>query len=281
MARSIWKGSVSFGMVNIPVRLNLATDAKAKVSFNQFCPVHQSRINNKKWCAKGEHETSQRELVKVYEYQKDSYVVMDEDDLEKLPLKSSKNIEIAGFVGEDDIPGPLYYQSAYYLEPDKEAAAKSYALLTKTLAKTKRIAVAKFALRERERLVSLRALDGVLLLNTLHWPDEIRSTEDLDIPDVPVSAKEVAMAESLVEAMATTFEPGEFKDRYKEAVEEIVEAKVKGGTDIVEAPEAEPATAVIDLMSVLKASVERAQRSEKGTRPAGRSTTKAARRKAS
>ena len=248
MARSIWKGSVSFGMVNIPVRLNLATDTKAKVSFNQFCPVHQSRINNKKWCAKGEHETSQRELVKVYEYEKDSYVVMDEDDLEKLPLKSSRNIEIAGFVSEDDIPGPLYYQSAYYLEPDKEAAAKSYALLLKTLAKTKRIAVAKFALRERERLVSLRAQGGVLLLNTLHWPDEIRSTEDLEIPDVPVSAKEVAMAESLVEAMATTFAPGEFKDRYKEAVEEIVEAKVKGGTDLVEAPEAEPATAVIDLM---------------------------------
>jgi DNA end-binding protein Ku len=164
----------------------------------------------------------------------------------------------------------VYYQSAYYLEPEK-AAAKPYALLQKTLEKTGRIAIAKFALRDRERLVSVRPLDGVLLLNTLHWPDEIRATDDLDLPEgVSVSAKEIAMAETLVEAMATKFEPDEFKDEYKEAIEEIVKAKVQGKEDLIEAPEAAAETTVVDLMAALKASVERAKKEERAPRRAAR-----------
>ncbi len=203
---------------------------------------------------------------------------MDDEDLEKLPLKSSKAIDIAGFIEDEELPGPVYYQSAYYLEPEK-AAAKPYALLNKTLEKTGRIAIAKFALRDRERLVSVRPLDGVLLLNTLHWPEEIRDTDDLDLPeDVTVSAKEISMAETLVDAMAMKFEPDEFKDEYKEAVEEIVKAKV-AGKEVIEAPEAEAETTVVDLMSALKASVERAKKGEKagGRRAAGerkRTTTR-------
>src|SRR5438876_7421735 len=251
MPRSIWRGVMSFGMVAIPVRLYLATESTSKVSFNLLCPEHKSRIKNKRWCVEGDHEVAWSEVVRGYEYEEGSYVELTDEDLEKLPLRSSKAIDITGFIKDDELPGALYYQSAYYLEPEK-SAEKPYALLNKTLAKTKRIAIAKFALRDRERLVSVRPLDGVLLMNTLHWPDEIRSTEDLELPeDVKITAKEIQMAETLVDAMAKKFDPADYKDEYKEAVEDIVKAKVEG-EEIVEAPEAEAETTVADLMSALR-----------------------------
>jgi DNA end-binding protein Ku len=247
MARSIWKGSMQFGMVNIPVALYVATESTSKVSFNLLCPDHKSRIKNKRWCPVGEHEVAS--TVKGFEYEKGQYVIFDEDDLEKLPLRSSRSIDIAGFIKESELPGELYYQNAYYLEPDK-AASKPYALLKKTLEKTGRVAIAKFALRERERLVSLHPL-------------EIRSTEELNLPDdIKLSPAEIKMAESLVEMMAMKFDPSEFKDGYKEAFDQIVDAKVKGREDLVEAPEQEAETTVVDLMSALKASVEKAKKGE-------------------
>ena len=276
MPRSIWRGVLSFGMVAIPVRMYLATESSSKVSFNLLCPEHLTRIKNKRWCPEGEHEVAWGDVVRGYEYEKGNYVVMDDEDLEKLPLRSSKAIDIAGFIEDEELPGPVYYQAAYYLEPEK-AAGKPYALLQKTLERTKRVAIAKFALRDRERLVSVRPLDGVLLLNTLHWPDEIRSTEDLDLPeDVTVSSKEIQMAETLVDAMATKFEPDAFKDEYKEAVDEIVKAKVEGKEGLIEAPEAAAATTVVDLMSALKASVERAKKEERAPRRAARGRREAA-----
>ena len=268
MPRSIWKGSMQFGMVNIPVALYVATESTSKVSFNLLCPDHKTRIKNKRWCPVGEHEVAS--TVKGYEYEKGQYVIFDDDDLEKLPLKSSRSIEIAGFVADRELPGDLYFQNAYYLEPDK-GAQKPYALLMKTLDKTGRVAIAKFALRERERLVSMRAHDNVLVLNTLHWPDEIRPAEDLNLPeDIKVAPAELKMAESLVEMMAMKFDPGEFRDEYKQAFEQIVEAKVKGQEDLVEAPEAEAETTVVDLMSALKASVARAKEEEQKGGRSGR-----------
>ena len=270
MPRSIWKGTISFGMVALPVRLYLATETGSKISFNLLCPEHKARIKNKRWCPEGDHEIAWSDAVRGYEYEKGSYVVLEDNELDDLPLASSKSIEIAGFIKDEELPGPLYYQSAYYLEPEK-SAQKPYALLKKTLEKTKRVAIAKFALRDRERLVSVQALDGALLLNTLHWPDEIRATDDLDLPDdVKVSAAELKMAENLVEMMATAFEPDDFKDEYKEAVLEVVRAKVEGREDLVEAPEAEAETTVVDLMAALKASVERAKAGEKKTGRAAR-----------
>jgi DNA end-binding protein Ku len=268
MPRSIWKGSMQFGMVNIPVALYVATETTSKVSFNLLCPDHKTRIKNKRWCPVGEHEVAS--TVKGYEYEKGQYVIFDDDDLEKLPLRSSKSIDIAGFIQNDELPGELYYQNAYYLEPDK-GAQKPYALLMKTLEKTGRVAVAKFALRERERLVSMRAHENVLVLNTLHWPDEIRSAEDLNLPeDIKVAPAELKMAESLVEMMAMKFDPTEFRDEYKQAFEQIVEAKVKGREDLVEAPEGEAETTVVDLMTALKASVARAKEEEKKGSRSGR-----------
>lgn len=285
MPRSIWKGTISFGMVALPVRLYLATETGSKISFNLLCPEHKARIKNKRWCPEGDHEIAWSDAVRGYEYEKGSYVVLEDNELDDLPLASSKSIDIAGFIKDEELPGPLYYQSAYYLEPEK-SAQKPYALLRKTLEKTKQVAIAKFALRDRERLVSVRALDGALLLNTLHWPDEIRATDDLDLPDdVKVSAAELKMAENLVEMMAIAFEPEDFKDEYKEAVLKVVRAKVEGREDLVEAPEAEAETTVVDLMAALKASVERAKAGEKKRKPASKPTAvskeRASRRKAS
>jgi DNA end-binding protein Ku len=293
MPRSIWKGTISFGMVAMPVRLYLATESQSKVSFNLLCPEHRSRIKNKRWCPEGDHEVAWGDVVRGFEIEKDTYVVLEDEDLEKLPLASSKSIDISGFIKDEELPGPVYYQAAYYLEPEK-SAQKPYALLKKTLERSKRVAIAKFALRERERLVSLRPLDGVLLLNTLHWPDEIRSTEELDLPDdVKVSAAELKMAENLVDMMAMKFEPDEFKDDYKQALMKVVEAK-RDNKEII-TPEAEPETTVVDLMAALKASVERAKAGEKtrgresrgghesiGSRAAGKkAAAKTQRRKAS
>ena len=281
MPRSIWKGVMSFGMVAIPVRLYLATESSSKVSFNLLCPEHRSRIKNKRFCVEGDHEVAWGDVVRGYEYEKGSYVELTDEDLEKLPLRSSKAIDITGFIKDDELPGALYYQSAYYLEPEK-SAEKPYALLNKTLANTGRVAIAKFALRDRERLVSVRPQDGALLMNTLHWPDEIRSTEDLDVPeDVRVSPAELKMAENLVGMMATAFEPSEYKDEYKQAVLQLVDAKVQK-KQIIEAPEPEAETTVVDLMSALKASVERAKKGEAKTKRASSgSSAKTARKKAS
>jgi DNA end-binding protein Ku len=248
-------------MVAIPVRLYLATESSSKVSFNLLCPEHKSRIKNKRWCAEGDHEVAWNNVVRAYEYEKGNYVELTDEDLEKLPLRSSKAIDISGFVVKDEIPEELYIQSAYYLEPEK-AAAKPYALLKKTLEKTGRVAIAKFALRDRERLVSIGGgADGALILNTLHWPDEIRSTEELEIDSPSVSPAELKMAENLVAMMAKDFDPSEYQDEYKKAVLELVEAKVEK-RQIIEAAEPEVETTVVDLMAALKASVEKAKRSE-------------------
>src|SRR5213078_2461020 len=266
MPRSIWRGVMSFGMVAIPVRLYLATESKSKVSFNLLCPEHRSRIKNKRWCVEGDHEVAWGDVVRGYEYEKGNYVELTDEDLEKLPLRSSKAIDITGFIKDEELPGALYYQSAYYLEPEK-SAEKPYALLNKTLEKTGRVAIAKFALRDRERLVSVRPLDGALLMNTLHWPDEIRSTEDLDVPeDVKVSPAELKMAENLVGMMATAFEPSEYKDEYKQAVLQLVEAKVQKK----------------EVIAALKASVEKAKKGEAKTkRASSASSSRTARKKAS
>jgi DNA end-binding protein Ku len=270
MPRSIWKGVISFGLVAIPIRLYLATESKS-VSFRLLCPEHKSPIKNKRWCPTGDHEVAWNDVLRGYEYEKDRYVVLEDEDLAKLPLKTSRAVEIQGFVDDAELPGEIYYQSAYYLEPEK-AAAKPYALLRKALSDTNRVAIAKVAFRDREHLASLRPHDGVLLMNTLNWPDEIRSYEELDIPaDTDVKPAEIAMAKQLIEAMATKFDPAQYTDQYREALLQVVEAK-REGEEIV-AVETAPETTVVDLMSALKASVEAAKAREK-ERPAERARTR-------
>jgi DNA end-binding protein Ku len=274
----MWKGAISFGMVTIPVRLYVATESRS-ASFRQLCSEHLSPIRYKRWCEKGDHEVSYSDIRKGFEVGRDRYVVIEDSDLENLPLPTARTIEINEFVPSDGIHGGLYFKSPYYVEPE-EVGRKPYHLLRLALDETDMLAVAKIAFRDREHLCALQPMDRTLLLNTLHWPEEIRSTEGLrglEDGEVKINARELQMAKSLVESLAEDhFEPSRYQDDYNQALMRVVEAKM-AGEQVVEAPEAPSEPRVMDLMEALKESVDQArkQRAEQKA-PAG----KQARRKA-
>jgi DNA end-binding protein Ku len=279
MPRSMWKGVVSFGMVSIPIRLYNATESSAKVSFRQLCPDHRSPISYKRWCPEGEHEVAYGEILKGFEVGKDRYVIIDEKDLDNVPLATAHSIDIHEFVPSDDIEPGLYYNSAYYMEPE-ELGKKPYHLLRKALEATGRMAVAKIALRDRERLCALHPTGDVLLMNTLHWPDEIRSAEGLKglESEIKINPKELDMAKALIESLADSFDPSRYKDEYREAVMKVVQAKIDG--EVIEAPAVQQTAKVMDLMEALRASVDAAKKS-RAAREKAAPEAKKARRKAS
>ncbi len=260
MPRSMWKGVVSFGMVSIPIRLYNATESSAKVSFRQLCPEHHSPISYKRWCAEGDHEVTYSEIQRGYEVGKDRYVIIDDKDLDNLPLPTAHSIDIEEFVPTDDVEPGLYFNNAYFIEPE-ELGRKPYQLLRKALEATGRMAIAKIALRDREHLAALHPNGAGLLMNTLHWPDEIRSTEGLKglEGDVKINPKELEMAKALIESLADSFDPSRYKDDYREAVMKVVQAKIDG--EVIEAPAAPQTAKVMDLMEALRASVEAAKKS--------------------
>ena len=272
MPRSIWNGVISFGMVSIPVKLYTATDSK-DISFNLLHKDCGSRIKQLRWCPVHEREAGWNEIERGYEYAKDEYVILNEEDFGKLPLPSKHTIDLAGFVKLAEID-PIYYEKAYYLEAD-ETGLKPFALLMRVLNKRGLTAVAKIAIRNKERLCALRPYDGTLMLETLYYPDEIRVQKGADAPDVKVTEKEVGMASSLVDLMLEEFKPEAYHDDYRQALMEVIEAKLQGA-EVVEAPAA-PKGKVVDLMTALKASVESAKKRK--TAPAAeaapsRSTTR-------
>src|SRR4051794_32697937 len=197
MPRSIWKGVISFGMVSIPVRLFPATEDK-DIRFHLLHEKDHSRIRFKRFCAKEEAEVPAEEITRAFEVTKDQYVEISDEDLEKLPLPSKHTIELSAFVKTGEID-PIYYEKSYYLEPE-ETGLKPFALLAKTLVAKKVAGVAKIALRNKEQLCALRTLDGTIVLETLHYPDEIREHAEY-LPKVSVGEREVDIASSLVEAL--------------------------------------------------------------------------------
>lgn len=259
MARSIWRGVITFGMVSIPVRLFPATQDK-DVRFHLLHAKDHSRIQFKRFCSKEDHEVANEDLVKAYEVSPDQYVEVTEEDLDQLPLPSKHTIELSAFVKTGEID-PLYYEKSYYLEPD-ETGLKPYTLLTKTLEAKNVAGVAKVALRNKEQLCALRPHEGSLVLETLRYPDEIRAHEE-ELPRVMVNERELRMASSLVEALSEPFDPGKYRDHYREALLEVIEAKTKGREVVV--PEGAEVAPVTDLMAALRASVEAARK----RRPSG------------
>lgn len=257
MPRPIWKGAITFGMISIPVKLYGATESK-DLAFNTLHKECRSRLKQKRWCPVDDREVFQDEVVRAYEYSKDSYVEISDEDLESLPLPSKHTIELTSFVKQADID-PVYFERTYYLEAD-EIGTKPYALLMRAL-KTKEVsAVAKIALRNKESLCVLRASDhGVLMLETLYYPDEIRTAELDATPDVLVSGPELNMALTLVEMLEEPFDPKKYHDQYRVALRELIEAK-RNGAEIAPTAEA-PQPRTVDLMAALKASLEAAKKS--------------------
>ena len=177
----MWRGAISFGMVAIPVRLYLATESKS-VSFRLLCPNDQTPVRNKRWCPEEDREIGWSDALRGYEVGKDEYVIITDSDLDDLPLTTTHTIDIVEFCPDSEIEAGVYLKSAYYLEPEA-VGAKPYALLRQALEKTGKVAIGKIALRDREHLCRLALHENGLLLNTLHWPDEIRSAGELSIPD--------------------------------------------------------------------------------------------------
>jgi Ku protein len=273
MPRSIWKGAISFGMISIPVKLYSATQNK-DISFNQIHAACSGRIKYKKWCPACEREVTDEEILRGYQYEKDRYAVLTEEDLEKLPVASKHRIDLAAFVKQDEID-PVHYEKSYYLEPD-EVGLRPYALLLRALQEKGVVGIAKIALRNRESLCALRPVDGVLMLNTLLYADEVRTRDKPNVPEVLVSKQELGMAYSLIDLLEESFEPEKFDDQYRTAVLSLVEAK-KQGKKTLSLPKATDKKAP-DLLSALKASVEAARKSKPKEQPAA---TTAKRRKAS
>lgn len=250
-ARAIWTGVITFGMVSIPVKLYSATENK-DISFNQLHRDCKGRIKQQLFCPTCDRKIEYDEIEKGYEYGKDQYVVISKDDLEKLPVPNKNVVEVTSFIKQEEID-PIYYDKNYYIEPD-QAAKKPFALFMHAMKEKDVVAVASIALRSKQRLCALRLMDGTLMLNTLLYPDEIRVQRGTALPDVQLSDKEMAMANSLIDLMTSDFEPAQLKDTYREALLSTIEAKLEG-KEVVEAPSA-PSSNVVDLMDALKASME-------------------------
>jgi DNA end-binding protein Ku len=259
MPRAMWKGAISFGLVTIPVSVYPATEEKT-LRFNQLHDDDGGRIRMKRVCSIDGEEVSYEHIVKGYEYEKDRYVILTDDDFEAVPVESSRAIDIQQFVDLEEID-PMMYKKSYYLVPE-ETGAKAYALLREALDRSGKVGVAKVSFRDKEHLAALRFRDDAFILETMYWPDEIR---EADFGGVDVSAKirpnELEMAQTLIDNLTADWDPTEFKDEYREAMLGIVEAKING--EEIEVVQAEPTAKVVDLMEALKASVAAAKKEAK------------------
>lgn len=278
--RSIWKGHIRFSLVTIPIRIYNAVDTAQTVRFNQLHRDCSGRVGYDKKCRKCSKNVSNEEIVKGYQYEPDQYVVFEKDDIEKVKLKSTKVIEIDGFVDSKEIH-PTLFEAPYFAGPDGDVAAKTYALLGAALKNSGKIGVGKVVLRDREDVVAIAPHDGGLLLYRLRYPDEIRSMGDVPLIDDKMKAdkEELKLAKSLVDSMATTFKKIEAKDRYHGALRDMIKAKVEGKEIVTVEEEEKP---VVDIMTALKRSIEQAKGKKKpmvkatGKKTAAKATKKTA-----
>ena len=259
MPRPTWKGSISFGLVNVPVQLFTAVRSQ-DIRFRQLHGKTHARVRQQRIDVETGEEVAYDELVKGYETADGSYVVVDPEELRQLDPDASELIDIHDFVDLADID-PIYYDRPYYLAPDGKAAAKPYRLLTDAMMREGKVAIATFVMRNKEHLAAIRARDDLLLLSTMNHADEVVDPADLDIPaitgDVEVRDREVEMARRLIDSLVTDFDPAAYEDRYRRRLVEFLEAKAEGQD--VEMPRVErDRGGVIDLTAALEASLERA-----------------------
>ena len=257
--RAIWKGAVSFGLVNVPVRLYSATE-NHDVQFRQVHAEDGGRIRYKRFCSIDGNEVSYDDIAKGYETEDGEMVVLTDEDMAGLPTRSSKEISVEKFVPEDQID-PMLLDKSYYLEPDK-TATKPYVLLREALEAQGRMAIVTVSIRTRMTMAVLRVRDGVIVMQTMLWPDEIRSADFAAVDEAgEASEKEMAMARLLIDELAGDYNPDEFEDDYAIAVQDLVRAKVEGGEAHVPEVEEEDGGEVVDLLAALAKSVDRAKKS--------------------
>ncbi len=255
MARSIWKGAISFGMVSIPVALYTAAQSK-DLSFNMLHKECHSRIKQVRRCPVDEVDLEPSDIVKGFEYAKGQYVILTDEDFEKVSVPSKHTIEVTAFVDAGEID-PVYYEKTYYLQPE-ELGVKPYALLMRAMEEKGLTALGKISFRNREHLCAMRPSDGKIILETLYYADEVQVEKPKKVSDVELSERELGMAYSLIDLLSEHFQPEKYEDEYRVALMELIEAKLSG-QEIVTTPEHHEEKTV-DLLAALKASIEAAQK---------------------
>jgi DNA end-binding protein Ku len=269
-AHAIWKGSISFGLVNIPIQVFSATQREDYTSFNQLCDKGH-KIRYKKWCPVEEREVQWSEITKGHEIAKNNYIVIEKEDLDKIKLKTNNTIEVKEFIKSKEFD-PIFIEKNYYVGPDPgkkkvEAASRAYSLLVKILHETNKIAIGKAVLREKEYVVALRAYQRGLVMHQLKYLDEIRPMDEIGNLESlqKVDSKELSLGETLVENLTTEkFDPGQYSDTYAKELEKLIEAKSKGQEVVPKQVEEEPAETT-DIIEALKASLQVKGKSSKST----------------
>jgi len=255
MASTVWKGHLTFGLVSFPVRLYSAARSES-ISFNQLHKADNSRIKQVLYCAAEDKPIPRSEIVKGYEYEKDRYVVIEDEEVKKVAPQTAKVMEILEFVPTDQVD-PIYLETSYYMAPD-EAGEKPYALLFDALKRSGRVGVAKIAMHNREHIVILRPGQNGVLMHTMYYAHEIRKIDEFRTDLSLVKDKELALASSLIEALAADFEPDKYHDNYRDNLLKMIEDK-KAGAEIVATPEVQQSK-VVDIMEALKASLAMAKK---------------------
>lgn len=254
--RTIWKGHIRFSLVTIPIRVYSAVNAEESISFNQLHKEDMGRIGYEKKCKKCQNVVKGDEIVKGYEYQPDEYVIVESEDLNNLKLKSTKIIEIEGFIQSKEVT-PALYDSPYFIGPDGEVAAKAYALLCETLKSANKVGIGKVVIRDREDVVLISPFDSAIMMYKIRYPNEVRNVTEIPLLDgVKADKEQLKLAKTLVDSMSTSLDKIELKDKYKEALKDVIQAKIEG-KEVVAAEEEE--APVIDLMAALKQSLDKAK----------------------
>ena len=258
--RSIWKGHIRFSLVTIPIRIYNAVDTEEAIRFNQLHKEDNGAVGYDKKCKKCGKALTAEEIVKGYQFEPEQYVIVSPEDLAKIKLKSTKVIEIEGFIDASEVH-PTLYESPYFAGPDGMVAAKTYSLLTEALKTSGKVGVGKVVLRDREEVVMIGPLDGGLVLYKLRNPSELRKMESVpQIEKKEVNKDELKLSISLVESMASSLKDMDLTDRYRDALREMIEAKVAGKEVVTVAEEEKP---VVDIMTALKQSIERTKAQKK------------------
>src|SRR5437660_602689 len=255
--RAIWKGSISFGLVNIPIALYPAT-RREELKFRLLRAKDLSPVNYKRVAEKDGKEVPWDEIVKGYEYENGKYVLLKDEDFQRVDLEATQTVDIQDFVDQEEID-PIFFYTPYYLEPQK-GGDKAYVLLRDTLARTGKVGIAKVVIKTRQYLAGVKAEDSVLVLELMHFAEELAEADKLHVPKkIEPGKRELDMAKALVESMSAKWDPKKYRDDYREALMEVIEEKVEaGGKEIEEKPKKAPKpTKVIDLVSVLQKSLEK------------------------
>lgn len=276
MARSMWSGVISFGMVSIPIKLYTATESH-NVAFHQLHAECETRIKERRWCPNCDEEVAWEDVVKGFEYSKGEYVVLTESDLKNIPLSSKHTVEVSAFVPRNGID-PVFFDSTYYVDLDQKGAQKPYKLLLDVMEAKDVVGIATITFRNKERVCALRPDHGRMCLHTLLYADEVKSN-DTDKPSVSVSGREMEMAESLVKALSSDFEPDQFKDHYQEALKKVIQSKLKGKNIEISRPR--EATSATDLMELLEASLAKSKNKGKTAETGGKKVAARTRRASS